>query len=211
MRRTIFILVAFALAGPLAAQQVVDRIVARVEDDILTLSEVRELEGFQRLLEGRAAGDEEAVRQLVEQWIVHTEATASRFPRPSEADVRSELERVEKQFPSPEAYRARLRELGLTPQAVGRLMERQLYLARYLDYKFRPAAQVDEAKVEQYYRDEFTPQLRARGQAVPPLEEVEERIHELLTQREISQRAGQWLEETRGRLRIEISLGGKTP
>ncbi len=196
-------------AGLLPAQQVVDRIVARVEDDIITLSEVRELGRYQQLVQGRSDSDDRLLAQLINQWIVKTEATAARFPRPIEAEVNRELERLEKQFPSTEAYRARLRELGLSSAAVRRLVERQLYLARYLDYKFRPAAQVEAAAIEKYYREELVPALAARGQAAPPLENVQDQIRELLVERDISARADRWLEETRSRLKIELETPGK--
>ena len=213
MRRAISILL--LLAGPapaalpaLPAQQVVDRIVARVEDDILTLSEVRELGRYQELVQGHADGDDRLMALLVQQWIVNTEATAARFPLPSEADVSRELERLEKQFTSPDAYRERLRRPGLSAAAVRRQAERQLYLSRYLDYKFRPAAQVDTAAMEKYHRDELVPSLAARGQAAPTLETVQEQIRELLIQRDINQRAERWLEETRSRLKIQIAAPG---
>jgi hypothetical protein len=192
-----------------AAQRVVDRIVARIEGDIITLSEVRELGRFQQLVEGKPAGEEELLGQLIDQWIVATEAGASRFARPTDAEVTSELARLEREFSSPAAFRARLRELELDEGAVRRLLGRQLWLARFLDYKFRPAAQFEEAEIERYYREDLTAQLRARGQAPPPLDDVREQIRELLTQREISRRAERWLGESRPRLRIEKSAGGR--
>ena len=202
------LLVLLALAAPLRAQQVVDRIVARVEGDILTLSEMRELGRFQQLLEGRAVSDEKLLQQLLEQWIVQSEATASRFPTPSPEDVQSELARIQKEFASPEAYRARSRELGLSEAALRRFLERQLYFARFIDYRFRPGVQAEPAEIEKYYREELVPRLTAQKRAVPPLEAVEEQIRELLTQREISLRAARWLEESRSRLRVEIAPGG---
>lgn len=199
------------MPGLAAPQQVVDRIVARVQDDIVTLSEVRELGSYQQLVQDRAASDDRLLAQLLEQWIVNAEATAARFPRPSEAEVNGELNRLEKQFASPDAYRARLQQLELSPTAVRRLVERQLYLTRYLDYKFRPAAQLDAAAIEKYYREQLVPLLAARGQAAPPLESVQDQIRELLVQREISERAARWLEETRSRLRIELQLREDAP
>ncbi len=182
----------------------IDRIVARIEDDILMLSEQRELGAYQELVQGHAESENQLLEHLIEQWIVTSEATAARFPRPGAADVVRDVERLEKQFASPEAYQARLEQLGLSKTALRRLAGQQLYVTRYLDYKFRPAAQVHRAAVEKYYREELVPQLAARGQAAPPLESVHEQIHELLVQRDISARAARWLEETRPRLKIEI-------
>lgn len=212
MRRAMLMLaLSMGMAGArltLSAQLVVDRIVARIEDDIITLSEVRELGRYQQLIEGRAGSDDRLLAELIDQWIVNSEATAARFPRPIEAEVNRELDGLEKQFASPEAYRARLRELGLSA-AVRRIVERQLYLVRYLDYKFRPAAQVDAEAIEKYYREQLTPQLTAAGQTVPPLDSVEDEIRELLTERQIGERTSRWLDETRSRLKIELPAEAK--
>jgi hypothetical protein len=180
---------------------VVDRIVVRIEEDILTLSELRELEGFQQLANGasgaartRTTSEAELIKQMIDQWIVQAEATSSRFPRPTSEDVRREMERLERLFASREDYHARLRELGLTAESVARQVEQQLYLSQ----------------VEKYYQQELIPELQKHGQQAPPVEKVEGQIRELLTQREISARAAQWLEETRARLKIEVLRNGST-
>ena len=61
-----------------------------------------------------------------------------------------------------------------------------------------------------YYKDEFLPQLAKRGGvlAVPPLEDVEDTIREVLVQRAISDRATTWLDETRKELRIDVAPEG---
>ena len=60
-----------------------------------------------------------------------------------------------KQFASPEEFKKRCAAAGLTEAAVRRMLEQQLYLSRFLDYRFRPAAQVDAKQIETYYNDEF--------------------------------------------------------
>jgi len=214
----IFLLASLGAPVLLSGQQVVDRIVVRIDDEILTQSDVRELGRFQQLVNSPGTGaqsslprEAELIERLIDQWIVHTEATAARFPKPAKEDMQKEAERLAAQFGSADAYRARLLELGLAAESVARNMERQIYLARYLDYKLRPAAHVESAQVEKYFREELVPELRKRGQEAPALENVEGQIRELLTQREISTRAARWLEETRARLRIEIAGKKNTP
>jgi hypothetical protein len=84
------------------------------------------------------------------------------------------------------------------------MVARQLYLSRFIDYRFRPSAQVSDGQIETYYRDEFAPQLKARNEPVPPLDEVEDTIREVLIQRAINDRATNWLDETRQRLQIDV-------
>jgi hypothetical protein len=194
----------FLACAPVAAQRVVDRIVATVEGEPVTLSELRELARFQQLAGGGAASEKELLDRRIEQWIVFTEAQASGFARPAATDVEREMNRLARPFPSAEAFGARLRELELSEAGARRLVELQLYLARYLEAKFRPAAQIEQEAVEAYYRGEFTRALAGRGQAVPPLADVGERIREVLVQRDITERAGRWLDESRKRLRIQI-------
>ncbi len=192
-----------------AAQEVVDRVVARVQNDIITLSEVRELERYQQLVAGHAESDGRVITELVEQWVVNSEAKAARFPQPPASEMNGELERLERQFPSPQAFLARLRAVGLTEDALRRVVTRQIYLARYLDYKFRPSVQVDENAVEKYYHDELVPTLQAEGKGIPSLEAVRGKVRELLTQRAITDRTAKWLEEAKSRLKIEVESGDK--
>ncbi len=193
---------------PALAAKVIDGIAASVEDDIIAESEVRELAAFQKLLEGGAKSRAEIIGELVDQWIVRTEAANAIFPHPSSSEVDEAYARLAKQAGSPEALRARMAELNLTEAETRRILERQLYLSRFLDYKFRTAIQIDPKQIDAYYQDELVPQLRSRGQAVPPRDSVEDQIREVLTQREINQRSARWLDEAKARLRIDVTSEG---
>ncbi len=199
--------------GPLlgGGAQTVDGIAARIEDDILTESELRELAAFQELVDGQAKPRPELIRELADQWIVRGEAVATNYPRPSAEDVEGNFAKLSRQFRSPEEFKSRCARAGLTEADMRRIIDEQLYLSRFLDYRFRPAAQVDERQIERYYEDELTPQLKARGQSVPPLEEVSDTIREVLVQRAIASLSTRWLDETRDRLKIDTVSDGDAP
>ena len=208
-----------SLAGPAPQQpsgRVVDRIVARIEGDIILLSQVRELGAFQQLVEGHAENDDRLLEELVEQWMVQTEATESHFPQPAQFEVDREVDRLVEQLGGAEAYAAKVRELGLTEAQVRRLLARQIYVERYVDYKFRPSVQIKSEDVQSYYQKELLPELARKNQVnsgglraepapAPRLADVEGQIIELLTQRAISDLAAKWLDETKSRLKIETS------
>lgn len=207
MRRPLQFGLLFLLAVSAArSQQIVDRIVATVEGDLITWSEVRELGAFNRLTGQSQRSEPELLQRLINQWIVTTEATASRFPASSQPQLEIAYNQLVAEFPSPDAYRARLRELALDDAAVRRQLARQLFLARYLDQKYRFLVRVEEPSIAAYYREEFLPRLQARGQKPPPLEAVREQVSEILTQQEITRMAERWLDESRARLRIELRL-----
>ena len=227
MRRALltFVLVAW-LAGPVAGRavaqaqssalaagdgQIVDGVAARIEDDILTESEVRELGAFQQLVDGSPKARTERIRELADQWIARGEIETAKYPPPSSADVDRAYTLLAAQFPSPEEFLRRCAAAGLSEAAVRRMLAQQLYLSRFLDYRFRPAAQIDAKQIETYYRDEFMPQVKAKNQTVPPLADVEDTIREVLVQRAINDRATQWLDDTRSRLKIDVVSNGARP
>jgi hypothetical protein len=195
-----------ALAMPQSAPQpqIVDAIVVRIEDDIITLSELRELAAYQQLLDGHSQSNEEIRSELIEQWVVNNEATTTGFPLPAQTEADRELSRVESSFSSPAVYRQRLEAIGLTVAAVRRIVTRQIYLARYLDYKFRSSIQVTDAAIADYYRDHLVPELKAKGQQPPPLTDVTEQIQEVLVEQGVNERTAAWFEETKPRLKIEL-------
>jgi hypothetical protein len=190
-------------SGSTGAQQV-DGVAARIEDDIITESEVRELGAFQLLVDGKSKPRMELIRELSDQWLIRTEATATKYGQPLAADVDRAYAEFVKQFPSPEEFHKRCASAGLTEAAVRRMVAQQLYLSRFIDYRFRPEAQVSDEQVETYYRDEFSPQLKARNEPVPPLDDVEDTVREVLIQRAISDRAAKWMSESRDRLKIDV-------
>ena len=221
MHRAIFIFVlllaaprapqAFGGPGPPQSARVVDRIVARIEDDIILQSQVRELGAFQQFIEGHAESDDKLLEELIEQWVVETEATASHFPQPAQSEVDREMTRLREHFENPEKYASRLNELGLSAAQVRQLLSRQIYVERYLDYKFRPTVQIEPADIDSYYSKELLPELAKDNQPAPARAAVGDQIRELLTQRGISSLTVKWLDETKSRLKIEIeTAGGKT-
>lgn len=188
----------------------VDGIAVHIGNDVVTESEVREMEDYQQLLDGKSQSRAKILQELVDQWIVRTEAATVKFPQPTAADVNQEWQALLKHFSSPQDFRARLAAVNLTQVALRRVLERQLYYVRFLDYKFHAAAQVTSAQIEAYYQNDLSPQLQKQGAAIPPLTQVEARIRQLLTQEQINEKAAQWLNEAKSRLRIVIqpSEGG---
>lgn len=184
--------------------QVIDGVAARIDTDVITESEVRELADFQMLVDGKSKARDELIEELSDQWIVRGEADTAHFAHPSDKDVDNAYAQLVKQFPSQQAFDQRLEQAGSTTDAVRRQLAEQLYLSRFLDFRFRPTAEVSDADVQKYYDEEFAPQLKAKGEAVPPLDKVQDTIREVLIQQAINTRANQWLDDTRAHLEIDL-------
>lgn len=184
--------------------QTIDAIAVRIDTGVITESEVRELADYQTLVDGSSKPRDELIRELTDQWIVQGEADTAHFAHPPEPDIDNAYEQLVKQFASQAAFDARCKQAGLSQDAVRRQLAQQLYLSSFLDFRFRPAAEVSDADVQKYYDEQFAPQLKAKGETVPPFDEVEDKIREVLVQRDITARANQWLDDTRARLEIDV-------
>jgi len=204
----------YVLAGALLAlaatcvrsQELLDQIAARVESDVILLSEVRTLSRYQILVDGRAENDAVILDRLIDQWIVRNEADTARFPHPVDVEIAHGVEHLAASFASPEEYQARKKQSGLSDREIQRMVAEQLYLGNYLDSRFRPAVQVDAKQVEDFYQQVVVPRAKARNQAPPLLDASREYIQEALVQRGINEQAEVWLKESRARLHVEKFL-----
>jgi hypothetical protein len=206
IRVLLLLLVATNGAGVHAAQETVDRIAARVENDIILLSDIRALSRYQQFLDGKSETDPQILERLIDQWIVRTEADVSRFPHPSDAEIERGLERLRKSFTTTEEYEAKKKQSGLSDAELRGIVASQLYLSNYLDSRFRPGVQIDPKTIDDFYQKSVVPRAKARGQEPPPLDEARDFIREALVQRGINDQADQWLIESKARLHIEKFL-----
>jgi hypothetical protein len=190
----------------LCGQEVLDRIVVRIENDVILLSELRALSRYQKFVDGKPESDKQIADRLIDQWIVRSEADTARFAHPSEADIDRSLDRLRRSFGSPEEYEARRKESGQSDAEVRAMIASQLYLSSYLDSRFRPIVQIDPQEIEKFYQETVVPRAKARGQEAPTLEAARDAIQEFLVQRGITAQAEQWIKESRDRLHVDKLL-----
>ncbi len=191
-----------ACASEAHAQKVLDRIVARVEEEIILQSDVEQLARYQMLVDGKAESDAGILDRLIDQWIVRKEAEASRFPAASDVDVDRGMQRLMRSFAKPEDFEAQRTKAGLSEIEVRQIVVAQTYLSNYLDSRFRPTVQVEESAIKDFYEQAVIPRAKARGQEAPSFETARDVIQEALIQQGINEQADKWLKESRDRLNI---------
>ncbi len=188
------------------AQEVVDRIAARIENDVILLSDIRALSHYQMFLDGKSESDGQILERLIDQWIVRNEAGVSRIGQPSEEEIERSLARLKRSFSKTEEFEERRRQNGLSEEDVRQMLKSQLYLSNYLDTRFRPAIQIDDKAIQEFYETRVVPRAQSRGQNPPTLDAAHDFIQEALVQRAINEQADKWLKESRSRVRVEILL-----
>jgi hypothetical protein len=211
--RRIFFLSVLCLAGSYfsLAQELIDRVVARIESDVILLSDIRLLSHYQLLVEGKTESDSEILDRLIDQWIVRNEANIARTPSPSGPDIDRAMQRLIQGFSSQQDFEARRKLAGLTEGDVRRITADQLFLNSYLDSRFRPTVQISEQAIQDFYKNSLLPRAQARGATPPAFDTAHDFIQEALVQRGINEQADKWLKESHARLRVTKMLEESHP
>ena len=214
MRRGLQLAMAISLLVSLAgAGEVLDRIVARVGHRVILLSEVEDSLRYQALVEGRGPGpftpDErkQAIDRLVDQALIEEQIDRTSFRRASQADVERQISELRKQVPGAaedRGWRALLARYDLTPQDVEELVVEQVDIFRYVDGRFRPNIRIDKRSVESYYFEQFVPQLQKNGAREVPLDQVYDKIEEILVQQRINELMELWLKNLRLQGEVQV-------
>jgi len=202
-----------ATAGLLPAAQVIDRIVATVNRHAILQSEWDEAVAFECLVNGRQLQNVtpdsriQTLERLIDQQLVAEQMAASSFVPATAEDIAaraSELRQVVPAWKTDEGWRTALATYGLTEEDVRERTGVQVNLTRYLDLRFRPEIHIDRRSMENYYRQQLLPQMRASGLGDTPFEQVAPRIEQLLIEQRLSELQDTWLRALRLQSEIQV-------
>ena len=209
-------MVLLAIALPAGAGDVLDRIVATVNSQIILQSEWQDAVRYEAFVGGGSldqlqAGDRKAaLDHLIDQELLREQMRSSGFPHASSEEVEKSIQEIRKQYAGAESeagWQAALGRYGLTENELKRRVALQVDLMGLVDARLRPNVVIDSKSIESYYNQELLPQLRQSGARQVPLAEVTPKIKELLTQQKMNQMLVAWLQELRSGSEISTETG----
>lgn len=175
-----------------AHAEIIDRIMAVVENRIITLSDLRGERTIRTVL-GEPASEDDSIllRELIERTLIMNQL--NEFPGVEIAD--QEIDGVMRQIPGGHTV----------PQSTLReAIRMRLRIAEFVDVRFRQFIRVTEEDSRKYYEEIFVPEVRARGGAVPSLEDVAVEIRKNVVEEKLDHDIDIWLESVRRRSSVEI-------
>lgn len=197
-------------AAPASQAEIVDRIVATVGKRIVTLSDVQEEYRAECFLAGKALGDldearvREIVGRLADRVLLRQEMEERIFLPAEVVTAQTQWEALRNRFADEAAFRRELERYGLEEQALRRRVQFQAEAQQFIEQRFRPGVQVTPEEIERYYRQELLPELRKQRAQEPPLEQVREKIAEVLAERQMNQSLAAWMEDLRRQTPIRM-------
>jgi peptidyl-prolyl cis-trans isomerase SurA len=170
-----FLLLLLTLVLPVQGRaELVDRVVAVVNDDVITMSEVNE-EGrgfFQKITEQAPADElsaalrrarEEVLNGLIDKKLIAQEAVKQKVTVPDE-----ELEAAFKQMiatnnMSLEQFRDQLQNMGMTESVYKENLKNQILQSKLLNYEVRSKIIITEDMILDYYDTQYTKHVEQGG------------------------------------------------
>lgn len=214
-------------ALPLAAQQpspqakqpqVLDRVLAIVNDDVLLSSDLEEEIRYNRFqsLPSAMRSDERKTafsrllnRTLILQQIQPQDRQAS---EPTDAEFEKSFAEFKESLPAcardacatDEGWDAVVREAGFDPAMVAHRWRERMMILRFIELRYRQGITITEDDVRNEYEKNWVPEFKRRKLNVVPLPLIEDRIRENLLQRRMNSLLQEWLRSLREQGTLEI-------
>ena len=216
MRTLALTAVMVVLAAFTHAQEVVDKTVASISDgtrtELVTYSELMwqlALQPNVPIDPPRADDLNAALRRLIDQRLFSLEADRLPRPAPTDAEIKREIDKIVRYFPSPAVFESRLKAVGfdsVKDENFERLIAQRLSIENYIEFRFRSFIVVTPEDAAVYFREVYAPDFRKRypGLLMPTLDEKRSEMVSTLTEERIALRLESFLDDVKRRADIEI-------
>ncbi len=196
----VFLFTWLLLHGP-AQADLVDRIVASVNNEVITLSELNQAVGFNRAL-GGGNGEhirEETLEGLINRRLLIQEAHRLKFVEVSEQDINAEIEKLKKRLGSDKAFAEFLGELDMTVDQLSRVLGERLLVERFVKKKIGLFIRVSRDEAQDYFNRNAA---RFKGKRFP---DVQKEIMAGLQEQKLEQQISQYLAELKNKADVRVN------
>lgn len=190
--------IVLAAVAARADAEVVDRVLAVVGAQVVTLSDLRAAEAFGMVPAGAKASTEADVLSfLVDRELMLGEVDRYSMPDPERTLVDRKVAQIRARFPDRAEYDRALARTAMTDGRLRSIVSDTLRIESYLEQRFSAAAQPAPDEVQRYYRDhaaEFT-----RDGRLAPFDDVQPSVLEKLAAERKATLVAEWLDRLRRR------------
>ena len=181
----------------------VDRIVATVNNEVITASELAQTVGMNKRL-GKSVPDgktleAETLEGLITRRLLVQEARRLRFVEISEQEIGAEIEKLRKRFESDASFMDFLRSLDLTEQVLGRMLGEQLLVEKFVEKKVGLFVRVTREEAQSYF-DSHASQFPEKS-----FQDVQKTIMAALTDQKVGRQLDKYVADLRGKADIRVN------
>lgn len=195
------------LTFSLAQSEVTDRLLALVNRDLITESDVRwalaldpDLPVLNLSPENRRA----MLERIIDQKLLLQEAEKLPRNEPTEEEITEYINKeLIAKFGSNEKFVERMKKVGLEQAMLREIARRRLEILKYVDFRFRSFVFIKPEDIDNYYRNTIIPEAARKGLGAPELsDELKAKIEELLINQRVNSELDRFFDEARAQAQI---------
>ncbi len=195
------LLPALLITPSTAHAALVDRIIASVNNEVITESDVQQAVAFNVALGGK---NEEMLRAetlegLINRRLLIQEAYRLKFVEVSDQDIKAEIEKLKDRLGSEAALAGLLTRLDMTEEQLGRMLGERLLVKRFIEKKIALYVHVSRDEAQAYFNAH---PADFKDKSFP---EVQQAITALLSGQKLGQQMVQYLAEVKGKADIRMN------
>lgn len=198
----IFFVLLFSVMG---RGQLVDRIVAVVNEEIITLTDLRigETFGLGFMIPGEQADlpRQDLLNRMIDRKLVAQQAPEDMLIE--EEGIRIRRQEIEKEMGAL-PYREALERFGMEDGDLDGFIREEIVYRRIVNRRFSRESVINLKDIESYYQNQYLPAQRESGKEVRPLTEILNEIEEDLKRIRIEKRLQEWLGDLKEKSDIRI-------
>jgi SurA N-terminal domain len=197
------LLLCILTASSVVRAELVDRIVAAVNNDVITASDLAHAVAlnmrFGGASEDRKTLELDTLQGLITRRLLVQEARRLRYVDVSDDEISAENDKLRKQFGSDQAFADFLTEQDMTGQELRRMLGERLLVERFVEKKVGIFARVSRDEAQSYFEEHAAEYKNMRFQ------DVQKTIIALLTDRKIEKQLNQYVTELRSKADVRIN------
>jgi len=178
--------------------ELLDRVVAAVNNEMITLSELNQAVGFNVAFGGKNGEKlrSETLEGLINRKLLVQEAYRLKFVEVSDQDVNGEVEKLKKRLGSDQAFSDFLAKLDMTGDQLASMLGERLLVERFVEKKIGLFVRVSRDEAQDYY-NKHAAAFKGRQ-----FQDVQKPLTAMLSEQRLGQQTAQYLAELRGRADI---------
>jgi parvulin-like peptidyl-prolyl isomerase len=215
-KRSTLIALLLSVAIWLHAGELLDRIVATVNANVILQSDWDDEIHFEAFMSGRRPEDvtveqrKAALERLIDQDILRDPMRIGDLKPAGAEEIKKQIEDLKseqiREHPG-QSWATTLSQYQLTDKLIEVHVAAELEQFQLVDLRFRPSIQVSAADIEKYYREQIIPKLPTSDPL--SLNDAAPKIKEILIQEKINQLLNSWLQTLRSQAQIQVLFADK--
>jgi peptidyl-prolyl cis-trans isomerase SurA len=197
--------------------QVLDRVIAIINGDVLLESDVQEemlLAAIQPISIQRGQNSpRRAAERLINRTLILQQMKDQQSIAPvTDEEVQKSLDDLKKQIPTcakylcttPQGWKAFLKDNNLTEQQVQDRWRQRQQILQFINVRFQAGIRISKSDIQNYYDKTLTAAFTKENVKPPSVESITPRIQEILLQQRVNVLLQDWLKSLRDQGSVQI-------